>query len=481
MKKNVFIALMSIILFSCSFGRNEQVQKKSIKQDLSYTDSSFYFSNPDQGFYNAVTITVGTNGISNLKDIKEDFKDSDFDLIHLKMDISAFSKNVNKSNDLEITAAAKSSINSVLKYLKDEGKTTIIRFAYDKEYDGNGGENKAIEPDKSMIKKHLEAIGPILSENKSVITAIEMGLFGPWGEMHSTPYGEDYNLIAEIMDKYLSCTKGSGIPLLVRKPAFIYTYLKNYLGAAYNKKSVPSYTVMKNSEAYRLGLYNDGYLGDADDLGTYQINRAKEVNYLGQFTDHTPYGGEVCTYIDDDTGKEDLSIAIWDNLSEVIPNMYKEHLSFLNIDWNDTVIARWKTSSYKYNGETAFNYIQKHMGYRFVLKDCTFSYPEDMSSLTASMKIENVGFGNMPCHRQKVMRIIFENASTNKQAFTVQLDSTFTGQTYYSGTASISSLPSGTYNVYAKICDTDGNYPIRLANNLWNSSYKANKIGSFTK
>ena len=37
-------------------------------------------------------------------------------------------------------------------------------------------------------------------------------------------------------------------------------------------------TIKSSDEGYRLGLFNDGYLGTDTDSGTYKYDREREVN-----------------------------------------------------------------------------------------------------------------------------------------------------------------------------------------------------------
>ena len=57
----------------------------------------------------------------------------------------------------------------------------------------------------------------------------------------------------------------------------------------------------------------------------------------------------------------------------------------------------------------------------------------------------------------------------------------FTGQNKISVKADVSSIEKGRYDVYARICDDDGKFPIELANDIWNPELRANKIGTFEK
>ena len=49
---------------------------------------------------------------------------------------------------------------------------------------------------------------------------------------------------------------------------------------------------------YRVGVFNDGYLGSYDDRGTFR-NRTKEVTWLENQAKHTLYGGEIVLWYED--------------------------------------------------------------------------------------------------------------------------------------------------------------------------------------
>ncbi len=136
-------------------------------------------------------------------------------------------------------------------------------------------------------------------------------------------------------------------------------------------------------------------------------------------------------------------------------------------------------NKFNYNGESAFAYLIKHMGYRYVLKKVTFEFPGNVSDIDINLEIENKGFAKLPYHRKKVMTVLFEKDGSvvlekkNPNLVFEGTDKSFTINTEI--------LPEGTYTVYLKISDTDGSYPVRFANDLWNDELKANKIGVITK
>lgn len=91
-----------------------------------------------------------------------------------------------------------------------------------------------------------------------------------------------------------------------------------------------SYVIKDDSISYRLGLFNDGYLGSDSDLGTY-TNRELETKWLANQTNHLPYGGEVV-----------IPNSALHDIDKCLPEMKLMHLSYLNQAWNDEVIKNGK-------------------------------------------------------------------------------------------------------------------------------------------
>ena len=485
----------------------------SVKQKINMEDCGAVIYNPDMGFYRTGVVRItpkainGTSvsavnvdtseidGIIKSKPVNTEKNGSKYsanktygNLIHLEFDISSFSKVTNKKADFSMEKNALSAINQVFEKLKSNGKTAVIRFAYDPDYDGHGEDGKAIEPENfDVILNHVREICRLAKNNREVITAVECGLIGPWGEMHATPYAEkskDGKLkgyIVEVMKTYITELRGYELPLLVRQPRFIYCYLTD--NTTYNGASIPSaVTPKKDEDIYRLGMYNDGYLESKSDCGTFKLNREDEIKFLKPFTNHTPYGGELI-------GKYGFT----KGSSQDLKQLSNVHLSFLNIEWNKNVFRELDSSSYKVGDETVFKYLLKHMGYRYLVKDSYIKYYDGNTQLKVKLTLNNEGFAELPYHRTKRLKLYYVKAGTkNPDENAICVDSiqgdfkgNFEGKTDYTVGVKFpvpASLASGDYDVYLKICDKDGSYPIRLANkDMWNETLKANKVGIFTK
>ena len=449
-------------------------------------DTGEIIYNPDMGFYSAITVEMKDDGITDFSEIKRKVRkvptlfsgeyssDAKFPLLHLKMDISSFSRRNNSSTDETITQDVLDDLDELLSCVEEVEKTAVIRFAYDPGYDGkknSDGQYADVEPvDFEKLLSHIDAICPVLKNHVKCLTAVECGMIGPWGEMHSTSYAEgtaDNELfyIVQVMEEFLDGLDGSSIPLLVRQPRFIYACI----GHDYTS----SYSVPQNSKYYTLGIYNDGYLGSDSDLGTFRGNRGQEIEFMRQFTDHTPYGGELCDGDDDDP-------ALWrTNLSAAIEEMDDVHLSFLNIGWNHRALRELcNNGSYRYNGEQAFIYIIKHMGYRYAFSNANAT--QSGGNLNVSFNIENSGFADMPMQRQKRVRVYFEKEGVLADENGTEVSGNFIGSTRNMSFSTQAPEESGTYKVYLRFADSDGKYAIRFADTDWNESIKANFLCSVT-
>lgn len=428
------------------------------RQELDYTESTERILNPDQGFYRPIYVKVTQTGVSYNKNII----DGNERLYHLRADISEFSEAVNGSADRLLTDAALNGVRELLSYIKSRDKNAVVRFAYDPGYNGN----KDKEPNIEIIKKHIVQLCGVMNGFESTITAVETGLIGPWGEMHSSRIAKP-EYITPVLGEFLNNTQN--IPVLARTPKMIYDYLGITL------KDIDGYSIDGSSKAYRLGIYNDGYLGSGNDLGTY-TDRQKEIAFLSGQTDHLPFGGEVVV----------PSSSLHD-IDKCLPEMFDIHLSYLNTEWNNEVIDKWKNSVYTaecgsdeaYYGKSAFTYIENRMGYRFVLSDSVFSYSDKFDELRIKLDVGNVGFGNL--NKKKNAQLIFADGN-GRVVLTEQVES-FTGSGILNYSVNLN-LDNGDYAVYLRLYGEEAEgvplYLLQFANDLWNADLKANKIGAIT-
>lgn len=461
MKKRFTAIILSVLIIAAGFaacGKTNAGEKHV--QDLNYEECIEEISNPDQGFYRPVYVKINENGAMYNKDVIN----SQTQLYHLRCDISAFSAAVNKAADKPVTDEALKGLDALLFCLKENDKNAIVRFAYDPGYSGSADKEPALD----VMLGHVESVCSVLNRYVNTVTAIETGLIGPWGEMHTSAAANPAH-ITPIINAFL--TAASEIPVLVRTPEMIY----NYINVSEDK--VEEISISPDEKAYRLGLYNDGYLGSESDLGTYS-NRERDINFLSVQNAHLPFGGEVT-----------VPDSPLHNIEACLPEMNKIHLSYLNTEWDNRVIEKWKKTFYteacglekQYYNKTAFTYIQNRLGYRFVLKNSVFTYSATSEKLNVRLKLQNLGFGNL--NRNKRAKLIFTD-STGAVAFIADY-----GEIAVKDELEFNvehGLESGKYDVYLRIYGEELQsaplYCVKFANDgLWNDELKANKIGSFER
>lgn len=463
------------------------------RQDLDYSDGLEPVENPGIGFYRPVGIHLYTEGNQP--------KGTWGNITHLRMDISEFSDNAPIAIDKErndtifgasqpLTQDALEAFESTLDNVRQRGKSAIVRFAYDKNFSGY----TQCDPDQSVILGHLKQLGEIYSRNTDVIQFVELGMYGSWGEMHSSHTGTNEH-IAEALQTLLECTPPE-IKIGVRRPDIVATWLGVNVGNNYSGFDIDSEAFLQAAQAkgdtiYRVGMYNDGYLGSSSDLGTvgmgssgHQMTREMMVKWLEQYSSHTPYGGElVANY----NGDHPINTPAY--LSE---EGFRTHTSYLNYEWHQPTILGWKEMVYdgedaEYNGKDGYTYVENHLGYRFVLRESTVEC--DGNSVKGTLKIENVGFGNLT--KPSTVTFVLSNEDTVLELIPSQ---TINPQLWLSQNTEevpfVLALPNnigeGEYELFIRLSEygemeSDDNYHcIQFGNPSvqYDKSFGANKIGT---
>ncbi len=435
MKKIGILMLLLLFLVSCG---------KTMKYDqtLIYKEAPLTEYKPNCGFYEPIFLRGSVDGMKEIPSWGLKYNN----LLHLRIDISCFSKAYNQQQDMALTDAFLNALDHELQKMESASVMAIIRFAYDPYFNGK----KDMEPSIEMMEKHITQFSSVINRYQDAICAVECGLVGPWGEMHSSKIAnkETYHvLIKTYLDQI------SNLPILVRRPQFIFDYLN-----INTQQELPIITDEKNQ---RLGVYNDGYLGSGNDLGTY-FDREKETKWLFIQNERLPYGGEVTI---PSSNLHDIDVCL--------PEMNLLHLSYLNKSWNDQVIKKWKEQIYQgndaYNNSTAYDYIQAHMGYLLVMKDLKYSLHKNTFSF--QLNLENKGFGNL-LKKQNVEIVVVSNEQEQVIPVNMNDDLVIEGSFQLSFT--------GKSDIYVRLFNKKNVdkplYSIPFGNDCFNETYYANLI-----
>lgn len=487
--------------------------------DSGYTSCPWIRAEPGKDWSTAVSryslLLIGIGGYSSA--MNEDGIDYDFDEVFF------------------------TSLENTLESARSNGVTVGIRFRYD----DNGTSNP--EPAEfSQVLRHIEQIGEsgLLTEYEDVISFVETGLVGCWGEQ----WGGKYTSLehkAQVLDAFLNITPDS-VPVTVRTPNTFRQWLSDYCGITTTAADM-SYTIddpVLATKAERVGMYNDGYMGSDSDLGTYS-NRTGETAWLSSAPS---YGGEF-------SGNDEwrLKYTTWQP-EYALPEMYYTNLLRINsniwrtrnvssvystqeeaqarLDEIDTLYencglgdydyagtvtesdngftAAWKWIGYDdfifdaeldsklgvscdnsaFYGETVWQFIRAHLGYRFVLRKSMLSdglYPGDMLKL--EFAVENTGFSEAP--KDKEVEIILTDGEIN-YTYTTDINArNWASATLNEENISVSlpkTMHGGDWEVYMRISDIneDAAYDTFFCTRLANADLKydtrlnASYIGSIS-
>lgn len=399
----VQIAVLGIFLFATA----PLFAAGLVKQSVDTTDAMATLDNFDRGFYTPQVLHLEPSGG---KPIEKPYGK----LLHLRAEISEFSSNAWLSIDStggkrdtvrgvsqDLTEDALNVLQQTFDNIRDFGGHVIVRVCYDPWYNGRSN----VTPAHEWVLKHVKQLAPVLSKNTDVIVALEMGMHGAYGEMHSDT-SITYDRVAEAVNLMLRNTPPE-LKILTRTGNYSAKVLGfDNWGVDFHVdgEKFAEIAKAKGDTMYRVGMFNDGYLGTQYDYGTWgadcktSICREEGVAWLEKYGINTPYGGEALTTA---SGYEVI------NTPEFLAyEGFRTHTSYLNIQWNNNLIDSWKKTTFKQkdfdydparvDSLSGFKYINDHLGYRFVLRKSWLSDTVGADGiLHAKLRIQNVGFGNL--------------------------------------------------------------------------------------
>lgn len=431
-----------------------------VAQTVNYTESTNIIANPERGLqkYSITSsdyaITAGANNlpVSTLNSWKN--SSDKVTVVYRYFLLDAF-----LNSDINTTFL--NNIQNDFDNVREAGFKIIVRFSY-----SNAQGTDAQQPIKSQILTHISQLSPILNANKDVIFSHQAGFIGTWGEWYytnSTEFGTDGNISTaqwanrkEIIDAMLTATPIE-VPIQVR-----YAGIKTNM---YGVSQLTEQTAYQNTANARIGFFNDAFLNDWGDQGTYSISSQCEnpigttdYNYISNETKYLPMTGETnglspCENGFRTTGENAINELDLTNWTTINRDYYTPF-------WDQVI------SSNHYND------ILKNVGYRFVLNSSTVTL--DDTGFDLSLSISNTGFARP--FKQRNVYLVIKNTATN--AITKELINTDirTWETAVSITQNFDFQLSGTFQLYLwmpdneTLLETNPDYSIQFANSgTWDS------------
>jgi len=473
-------------------------------QTISYTESFEDFVNPDRGFYKPMHVKASqfeSLKLANLQSIRNtpftpymgnySVKTS---LVYRQYLLDSFIG----TNTLSQTFL--NNLETDFNIARQAGIRLIVRFAYiDGPRPGCGDDPCPPYGDvsKTRILSHINQLKPYLQAHSDVLSVVQSGFIGVWGEQYYTDHFGDASGLGqgkltnanwadreEVLAAVLDAVPTSRM-VQVRYPQLKqrYIYGSNALVTA---DAVSTIQAHKGTDIARIGFHNDCFLSSDDDYGTYfdygndNSGASNQINYLKPYfandSKYTCVGGETCN--DDDFSPEN-------NCSgQTISDMEYLHYSFLNSDYQNEVNNDWQDDG-------CMNEIKRRLGYRFVLLNG--SYPTTAAAgetINFTLNLKNVGFA-APFNPRALQLVLRNTANNQEHKLSItgaNTDSRFwlPGTISLNGTVDLpNNLPDGTYQLLLHILDTSNNnevadrpeYSIRLANTgTWEANTGYNQL-----
>jgi len=421
-------------------------------ETISFTEDNSVISNPERGWYRAYF----TDNLWGLGDLER----NGIRVIMLKADLKDY-----KSNPISETKLKE--IENAFNMARRNGLQVIFRAAYDFIGDTNS------EPQEiSTILGHIGQLKKIFHDNEDILNFVQAGFLGPWGEWHSSSYGDPIPL--EVRKTVLFALMDA-VPesrsIQVRRPMFIRDIFEN----SEDKSTISDSTAFNKSYLSRTGYHNDALLSTENEYGTYvdpSFSRQDELDWIENHTKYTPFAGETC-YLSE---KSDPENAVYE--------LDKLNAQLINIDYHPDVIGKWYSTEFK--NETTYDYISKNLGYRFVLKQASITNNVLRGgALRIDISLVNEGFGNLTNERK--VEVVLTNGR-NSYATIIDEDPRF--WTKEKGEINLElyfKIPNdinlGKWSLYLNLPgaseDTakDSRYSVRFANEgIWNAKSGYNLI-----
>lgn len=588
------VILFSFGMISISAEESSESIKKAplVLQNLNYTENPIDIPNPDRGFYRAndgmvVPVSGAITGAMEVGKKPTTVAGASVAtrVSHVYFDLRRFSSNAFTARGVEynedyrapsgqvgpglkyashfdywqanvlptwpkgtsqpLTDTALAYIRDKLQQVRDGNGVALVRFNYDgmgyswvdadHPVDGYIDMPVAdIEPDKATLLKHISQLKPILREYEDILMAVDGGMFGPWGEMHSTTFGTSPKAYAWLLDAWLDAVPASR-SIIVHGGAFLSWYNNRY-NTNYTFANIDTMPAPKRgTPEARFGFFNDSYAYGEDegdnypnDWGSLSEGAGWPGDPLGN--EETYDRGRIMTWIRKQNnlygGEAQGDKTRWNSFPFVGWEASYAQTVYLNADYSDEVHEIWGEFTYNkenvtvkmtnayaapykteyaifdpvYNGRTGVEYIRDRLGYRLVLREAKASqWVKRNGTLSFEGKIQNVGFGNIV--NKKNVSVILK-AKNNPDTYTAltSLDArswrpskdgrasntgAWRDMSFSVDMSAFGKVPAGDYDIYLKINDpkeTSANKRcIQFANyNIWDASLGANLIGSTT-
>jgi hypothetical protein len=356
------------------------------------------------------------------------------------------------NNGSVITDTYLSNLQTDFDRIRQAGLKVILRPAYILE------NLSVVQPNKQTIIDHINQLSAVINLNRDIIISVQSGFIGVYGEWYytggSSEFGDEGSINPtqwlnrkNVVDTMLAAFNPS-IPIQVRSA--------NAKRQMYGSTTLNNSTAFQNTATARVGFYNDAFLNNYGDMGTYDVSTqctnpigTTDYNFIANSSQYLPMNGETNGFNSCDSG-------LRTNGSNAVIELNALNFSTLNRDYFTEIWDQWTSQGY-------YNEIVRNLGYRLQLNFITVIVG---TTIDVTMNILNVGYGNILT--LKKVYLIFKNASGVEYKKQLNVDTRFWTSNQTISQSLVNDIPDGQYNLLLQIADINlesrPEYCIRLAN-----------------
>ena len=404
-------------------------------EPYSTQESNTLVQNPFCGFYkiNGYMLSDSSTKKELISQVRKNCKDNPYPLVLAEINLQNYANS-------DLNSSAKQQLDTILTQYALAKKQVILRFLYD--WDG-----KALQSEPSdfyRIKNHIIQISPVINQHTDCVYIIQGVFIGNVGEMNNTNYS-DINQIRQLIETLAESTDPQ-IYLAVRTPAQLRGILRT-------RTPLSSQDFESGTFASRLGLYNDGMLGNVYDMGTYDdtpITSSSSMDEPGTREEELLYQYKLCQYVPN--GGEVTIDNEYNDIDNAINAFAQMHVSYLNSEHEEDVLNKWKKSTYTgdnvFSGCTGYDYIEAHVGYRYFIQESHLDFHSIVGNdASLYLTIANSGFSSAYKKYDTTLLIINQDTGKTKRLETNIDNRRISGndQVTFKISPDIRSLKKGTY------------------------------------
>lgn len=368
--------------------------------NVKLVESKNLINNPNRGFYRIYGFRIEDESVNWKQDVDKRIKnDDDTTLALIEVNIQAY-------KDGKITDAGMNNIRELFDALSKQNKQYIVRFLYDW-----NGENQVYEPKNiHVILDHMKQLKEIMTEYADHIFTLQGLFIGNCGEMNNTQYIDEESL--QTLASTLLSVCDNDMYLSVRTPM-------QWREIVQKEDSSDQSVYTK-----RLGLFNDGMLGNEFDYGTYGTQSKLEAGVNQKWTreEELDFQDELCRTVPN--GGEVIIDNAYNDLDHAIADFDRMHITYLNEDYDRNVLEKWSNSVVHtddcYDGMDGLSYMKARLGYRFVLRECRMQQDFWKDTLHVELDVSNSGFA--PIYKACEACFVFVPQSSEGKTYSVNVE-----------------------------------------------------------